>query len=45
MFNDKGSLCSDIELTVGIFDLKKRALIEPSLFWKNIFSFGLEQNT
>ncbi len=35
MTNEKNELMSDLILTVGLFDLKARKLIEPTTEWKN----------
>ncbi|MCP4912869.1 MAG: acyl-CoA thioesterase [Oligoflexia bacterium] len=34
MINDKGEVCSVLDLTVGLMDLQKRKLIHPTDEWK-----------
>lgn len=34
MINDKGEVCSVLDLTVGLMDLQKRKLIQPTDEWK-----------
>lgn len=33
ILNAKGELCSDVEMTIGLFDLKKRKLVDPTEEW------------
>lgn len=35
MFNEKEELCAEARLTVGIFDMKKRKLVEAPADWLN----------
>ena len=39
MLKEDGKEASDIIVTAGLFDLKKRILMEPNEFWKTIFDF------
>lgn len=35
MIKEDGTVATELELTFGLFDLKTRRLVEPSLEWKN----------